>query len=149
MRAKAAEFATLKKVKSFVFSYFLASFPLYLYFLAILRVSPRGSISVLDAFRCDLPAARTPVALEGSLLGSDMHAGGSKLVRFGFVLASFFDGLPVFSITYWLRSLFFCVLESLFLPWSAGLARLSFLPTRTRRSNATKGPQFDNRNRLP
>jgi hypothetical protein len=63
-----------------------------------------------------LPVARTGVALEGSLLGSNTHTWGAKSIRFEFVLASFFNCLPVCSIRYWLRSLFFVFLNHSFFP---------------------------------
>jgi hypothetical protein len=50
---------------------------------------------------------------ESLLLGINRRILRSNKLRFEFVLGSFFNTLPVFSITYWLRSYISCVFPGL------------------------------------
>jgi hypothetical protein len=55
LRAKRAKFATLKKVISFIFKYFLASFPLF-FILRYILLSPRAGTISLPPGRWGQPA---------------------------------------------------------------------------------------------
>ena len=55
LRAKDAYFALFKKAMSLVFNHFLSSFPLFLYFLAILQVPPVGQYRTLPHFPVPRP----------------------------------------------------------------------------------------------
>ena len=68
LRVKCAQFAATKKVMSFVFKYFLASFPLFLYFCALPRPgnfepcgvppfqSPAGACALSKSLKCAFKA---------------------------------------------------------------------------------------------
>ncbi len=68
--AKRASFAAFKKVISFVFSNFLALFPLFLYSLAVPRVSPSRAISVPATSPTLQSPARTCAMSKSSNFGS-------------------------------------------------------------------------------
>ena len=77
---------------TFVFNNFLASFPLFLYFFAYLRVANSGSP------HSNLPQERKRSAgVKSAVLGSLL----AKWIHHWF---SLMKQLPLFSITYWLRS---------------------------------------------
>jgi len=136
LRAKCAQFAALKRVISFVFKYFLASFPRFLYILAPFRYS-----HLTDKFEPwripqSLTQARTRGVQESSICVFNARISRSMAVRFEFV--SKCDHL--FSITYWLRSYYFCIYSKLLLPHATGPSRLPTRPARYRPQPTTMCP---------
>ena len=135
LRAKCAQFTALKIVRSFVFKDFLASFPRFSYFLAVRRISLCWAISNrghspigVCAKTCDLPQ-RSEFIFNARI--STLNG-----VRWGVRFGSFRECLPLFSITYWLRSYYFLFVSVVCSPagpghsalWN-GASRLRHLPT--------------------
>ena len=106
-----------KRHHVFSITYWLRSY-YFCIFLARLRDFETGSLLCPAAFRgATLPLGRVPRG-KAHHLGSTCAFGAQNWLRFEFVLASLSKVLPVFSITYWLRSYYFCVSSESCLPGS-------------------------------
>jgi len=143
----AQKFATLTKVKSFVFKYSLASFPRFSYSLAVLWIPPTGRFRPPSSFPFEA-SAKTGEALENSNSTRNARISalncGSFRVRFSW----FRTCVPVFSTTYWLRSYFFCCLQTQLPPARLSDPVFSFPSEHVGTPLATKRREIDNHDRL-
>jgi len=140
MHAKRTNFAHLEKVISFVFKYFLALFPRFLYFLATRWIPPPGRSRPRPSFPFEAPT-KTDEVSESSSLMRELRVSAlnrtSFWVRFSFVfdVASFVFNKILASVVFFLF---------LLIPahhGSPGPSRFSLLVPTFRRSPCDKTSQ--------
>jgi len=147
LRTKHAIFATFKNVMSFVFKYSLASFPRFSYSLALLWIPPTGPFRPRSSFPLEA-SAKTCKVLENSNSTRNARISALNCGSFGLRFSSFCTCLPVFSITYWLRSYYFCCLQTELFPARPDEPAFSFPSEHVGAPLATKRREIDNHDRL-
>ena len=129
---------------SFVFNYFLASFPRFLYFLAIFRISASEPISNSAAFPRSRPSSERERRQEARIL----NLLRAFWTQFGFAFSFVLTCLSLFSMTYWLRSYYFLFFPIPFSPARRNHSRHPLRLVAHRPLPTTMCPYHDHNNRL-